>query len=244
MCRIFAYSGEVGSDDFKTAISEFAKLAQCGSVPQGVAPGHTDGWGVYASNGGKEVYVRSAGEATSEKLLTALAPLKGAGQALIHLRKATVGENKIANTHPFYKNGIALCHNGSIQQFPDDTQVAADGDTDSEVLFMRILSRIDAGPHVLDVMSRALQDETAVFRATNDWTSLTCLIQTREGIVLQFLWNESHPMTEVGKLSDYYTFFKGTKGGATILSSEKLDVPEFAWERIPNNTLLVVPLEQ
>ncbi len=236
MCRIFAYSGELGGDECNAAVTEFAKLAQCGNVPHGIEPGHTDGWGIYASNGGKEVYVRSAGEAAPEKLLTALAPVSGTGQVLIHLRKATIGENKISNTHPFLKNGVAFCHNGSIRSF---TQKVTDceGDTDSEKYFMRILARTDSlGAHDL---AEAVEAEVAEL-STEDWTSLTCLLKAKDGLVLKYFWNTAHPMSEVGKLNDYYTFYKGTKGSTIILCSEQLEVPGVTWEQLTNGTLLVV----
>lgn len=237
MCRIFAYSGDLDSDDFTHAVSEFSKLALYGNVPHGIEPGHTDGWGLYASNGGKEVYVRSAGEAAAEKMLLALKPVRGRGQALIHLRKATVGANKIANTHPFLRSGVAFCHNGSIRSFPEDLTVCSEGDTDSEKYFLRILDRSKS--LALNDLREAVEAEVATLQS-EDWTSLTATLVAKDGILLKYFWNESHPRTEAGKLNDYYTFFKGTKGDATIVCSETLDVPSFTWVPLKNGTLLVV----
>lgn len=237
MCRIFAYSGDVGSEDFTLAVSEFAKLAQDGSVPLGIEPGHTDGWGLYASNGGKEVYVRSAGEAAAEKIITALKPVRGPGQALIHLRKATVGANKIANTHPFLSSGIAFCHNGSIRSFPDSRAGLLEGDTDSEKYFMRILSRMSDTELV--TMQSAVEAEVKAL-LVGDWTSLTCVLKSNNGLVLTYRWNGAHPKTEEMKLDDYYTFFIGTKGPDTILCSEKLPLDGFEWEALTNGTTLAL----
>ena len=238
MCRIFAYSGDLGSTDFENAVTEFSKLALYGNVPHGIEPGHTDGWGVYASNGGKEVYVRSAGEAAAEKLSTALQPVRGSGQALIHLRKATIGVNKIVNTHPFLRTGVAFCHNGSIRSFPEGVVGDLEGDTDSEKYFARILARTKS--LALDDLTRAVEDEVASLKL-GDWTSLTSALVAKDGIVLKYFWNESHPMTEAGKLNDYYTFFKGTKGDSIVLCSEELDIGGFTWEPLTNGTTLAIP---
>lgn len=237
MCRIFAYSGDLGSEELKSAVTEFAKLAVHGSVPLGIEPGHTDGWGLYASNGGKEIYVRSAGEAKADKLLTALQPVRGQGQVLIHLRKATVGANKVANTHPFLRSGVVFCHNGSIRSFPDSPVGLLEGDTDSEKYFMRILSRMsDTG---LTTMQAAVEAEVKTLQE-GEWTSLTCVLKSKDGLVLNYLWNEAHTKTEEMRLNDYYTFFRGIKGEATILCSELLEVRGFSWQPLINGTLVVV----
>lgn len=238
MCRIFAYSGDLVSDECTLAVTEFAKLAQHGSVPLGIEPGHTDGWGLYASNGGTEVYVRSAGEVSAEKIVTALQPVRGSGQTLIHLRKATVGTNKITNTHPFLRSGVAFCHNGSILSFPDSYNGLLEGDTDSEKYFIRILGRMPDSE--LASMKNAVESESALLK-TGSWTSLTCVLRSNKGLVLNYMWNEAHPKTEEMRLEDYYTFFVGTKGSDTILCSEKLPVEGFVWEPLANGTVLAIP---
>jgi predicted glutamine amidotransferase len=245
MCRIFAYSGEVGGRDFVTAVTQFGKLAKEGNVPQGIAPGHLDGWGAHATTSGREVYARSVTEATPDDLTAALCPLgAGVGQALIHLRKATVGANRIENAHPFLRGGVSLCHNGSIRAFPDTTTLRnPHGDTDSERFFLRILERVSREDrHSLDALGAAVEAEVESLTALGDWTSLTCLLKSKQGFVLKYIWNEGHPMTEAGRLNDYYTFYKGVKGSATILCSEKLDVADFVWEPLLNGTLLTVPV--
>lgn len=238
MCRIFAYSGDVGSEGFTQAVSEFAKLARDGNVPQGIPPGHLDGWGLHASTQDKEVYVREVHEATAESLLRALAPLGGGqGQVLMHLRKATIGENKIVNTHPFVRGGAVFCHNGSIRSFPDSRDDLLEGGTDSEKYFVRILSQLSNLE--LETMCAAVESEVEALQ-DGDWTSLTCLLKSSRGIVVKYLWNESHPMTEVGKLHDYYTFYKGMKGADTILCSEKLSINGYDWESLANGTTLAL----
>lgn len=246
MCRIFAYSGDLGGPDFLTAVTEFAKLAREGNVPQGIPPGHLDGWGAHASNQDRDVYIRSATEATEKDLADALLPVRaGIGQALIHLRKATVGNNRVENTHPFLRGELSFCHNGSIRTFPEvisGTRVPR-GDTDSEVYFLRVLARVPREVrHSLDALSAAVEAETGEIAAGGEWTSLTSVVKSKGGLVLKYFWNEEHPMTEAGKLNDYYTFYRGTKGGATILCSEKLNIEGFSWQPLSNGMLLTVPV--
>ncbi len=52
---------------------------------------------------------------------------------------------------------------------------------------------------------------------------MTCLLKTKEGIILNYLWNENDPNAEKMEYEKYYTFYIGKKGDTTILCSEKLD---------------------
>jgi predicted glutamine amidotransferase len=168
------------------------------------------------------------------------------GTVIVHLRKATIGVNDVTNTHPFVRAGVSFCHNGSIRSFPNpEPPRHHEGDTDSEKYFLRIIDRVLLNAQQsLQALGASLESVIADIQAGGDWTSLTCLMKTQEGLLIKYLWNESHPMTEAGKLNDYYTFYKGTKGGATILCSEQLPVDGVVWESLANGTLMTVPSAQ
>jgi predicted glutamine amidotransferase len=57
----------------------------------------------------------------------------------VHVRRATMGDLRLENTHPFCLGGYSLGHNGTIVRYPrllEDPHVARpQGDTDSEAFF-------------------------------------------------------------------------------------------------------------
>jgi predicted glutamine amidotransferase len=76
------------------------------------------------------------------------------GQLLIaHVRKRTVGPISLCNTHPFHEGRWVFAHNGTIQDIPwvrshtpADRVQSLRGDTDSELLFAFLLSRLEETP--------------------------------------------------------------------------------------------------
>ena len=81
-----------------------------------------------------------------------------------------------------------------------------------------------------------MNDEISEIKNTADWTSLTCLIASSDGIVLNYLWNEQYPRAKELRMQDYYTFYIGVKGNEIILCSERLSLDGFVWEKLENNT--------
>ncbi|QQR49964.1 class II glutamine amidotransferase [Candidatus Nomurabacteria bacterium] len=247
MCRLFAFSGNTGSPEYRDALMAFAVLADKGCVPCGIEPGHQDGWGIHSSNKAHEVYIRSVEPIDGDSVISSTESVSGDGQVIAHLRKATVGTKAICNTHPFLRSGICFCHNGSIHAFEStvftNDRHLREGHTDSETFFLRILDRIDGqlGDGSLSMFEKAIKDEVIEIQKISEWTSLTCLLKTKEGIILHYLWNEKDPERETLKLDEYYTFYKGTKDGMTILCSETLDIQGFTWEKLDNGTILTLP---
>lgn len=75
-----------------------------------------------------------------------------AGTVLIaHVRQKTVGPTSIENTHPFVRSGWVFAHNGTLKEhgalraeISRERLSQIQGDTDSEVLFAFLLTRLDA----------------------------------------------------------------------------------------------------
>lgn len=246
MCRIFAYIGELNDSDFAKSLGEFSRLSKEGCVPCGIESGHLDGWGLHAMTEKGEVYFRSIDLINKEKIILAANPIMGTrGQAVAHLRKASVGKKSICNTHPFLRSGISFCHNGSFfaskeSDFVKDRYLR-EGHTDTETLFLRILDKVDGqkGDASLENLKQALLNELEEIKSLFPWTSLTCILKSSNGLVLNYLWNENHPDALKEGFDGYYTFFIGRKDKEIILCSEKLEVEGFAWEQLKNNTTLL-----
>lgn len=242
---MFAYIGEKTSPTYAGAIAEFSKLAVSGCVPCGAPAGHKDGWGTASWTKDTESFHRSILPANDDLLMRhTLTGDVSQGHIIIHLRKASIGEISLSNTHPFMHSGVAFCHNGSIKTFPKNSVfgnnlILREGQTDSEIFFLRILSRVPGliiGNVKLEEIRDALNGEVSEIKNTADWTSLTCFISSSDGIVLNYLWNEQYPRAKELKMQDYYTFYVGMKGSEIILCSEKLPLDGFVWEKLENNT--------
>lgn len=113
-----------------------------------------DGWGIGLVRDGEvrcERQVEPAHE--SEEFRRDAADVR-ATTVLAHVRRATVGEPRLANTHPFRRDGSLLAHNGHLPGFgalaprlrdamTPDLRGAHRGDTDSEHVFHLLLSRLE-----------------------------------------------------------------------------------------------------
>jgi glutamine amidotransferase len=183
MCRLV---GIVAAD-----VTEFGLVLK--EAPRSLARlsrEHPDGWGIAAHGGRGSIpptcseSVRRDGEwrvykgtarAADCRHFEAVAS-RSAGTVLIaHVRQKTVGPTRLENTHPFLRDGWVFAHNGTIQ---DQTWIRANtsaarlaevqGDTDSEVLFAHLLTRLDAVGTTL-ASSEAREEATRVLaRATEE----------------------------------------------------------------------------
>ena len=66
----------------------------------------------------------------------------------VHVRRATMGELSLENTHPFCLGNYTLGHNGTIVRYPrllEPGMRRAEGDTDSEHLFNLLMHDFDPG---------------------------------------------------------------------------------------------------
>jgi glutamine amidotransferase len=113
---------------------------------------HCDGWGIALQRNGDWAVHRStncAARCAQYATLELEATL-----AIAHVRKKTVGELALVNTHPFRRGRFVFAHNGTV----DTTVLLAgtapghlagcEGATDSERLFSFVLTHIDAAGDV------------------------------------------------------------------------------------------------
>lgn len=112
---------------------------------------HKDGWGL-ASYARGRWQVHKGTRAASRDARFRERALGLRGELLVsHVRKRTVGVTRLANSHPFSSGTWVFAHNGTIE---DRTWVSARvspsraagirGDTDSELFFAYVLTRLDA----------------------------------------------------------------------------------------------------
>lgn len=131
---------------------------------------HPDGWGV-AAHGGRDSLAppsltaqgaegsrsehgwrlhKGTARASECSRFQAIAAYSAGTMLVAHIRQKTVGPTSVANTHPFLRDGWVFAHNGTIkdQDFVKERVSArrraeVEGETDSEMLFALLLSRLD-----------------------------------------------------------------------------------------------------
>lgn len=163
MCRLL---GIVASET-----TEFALVLR--DAPRSLASlsdKHPDGWGIaihdktaHHAHGARWHLHKGTERAAADPSFHALAGRSRGHVLVAHIRQKTVGATKIENTHPFARDGWVFAHNGTIpcckalrEATTPERLAEITGDTDSEVLFAHLLSRLDrAGlTHLTDEASR------------------------------------------------------------------------------------------
>jgi glutamine amidotransferase len=115
---------------------------------------HPDGWGVAIHDSTRPSLHwrvdRGTDRAAADEAFHEIAA-KSRGHVLIaHVRQKTVGPTRLENTHPFQRDGWVFAHNGTVHATDYLRSHASkarlseiQGDTDSEVLFAFVLTRLD-----------------------------------------------------------------------------------------------------
>ncbi len=125
---------------------------------------HADGWGVAVHAGGGWLVHRGTTCAARCPRYDDLATNIAARLVIAHVRKRTVGEVSLANTHPFQRDRFAFAHNGTVRDVAalvartaPEHLAQLEGDTDSERLFAFVLTFVDAFGDVARGISRAVR---------------------------------------------------------------------------------------
>jgi predicted glutamine amidotransferase len=109
---------------------------------------HDSGWGmaVYErAEGGEPRLVRFPAAAYADGEFVSATSLRGR-IFNVHVRRATMGDLSLRNTHPFSLANYTLGHNGTILLYPrllEPGMRRPEGDTDSEYLFNLLMSDYD-----------------------------------------------------------------------------------------------------
>jgi predicted glutamine amidotransferase len=179
MCRLL---GIVASEptDFKIVLREAPRSMAA------LSREHRDGWGIAVFDEDARGWCLEKGVAcASEDERFHQLAVGSRGELLVaHIRQKTVGETSLVNTHPFERGRWLFAHNGTvkdaawIQRHTSRERLAeVRGETDSELLFAWLLTRLDeagvadqpasdATDHAIGTAARAAR-EHAGFGAFN-----------------------------------------------------------------------------
>lgn len=177
MCRLFGFRSIIESHVHSSLTSaENALGVQAAS--------HPDGWGVAYYVAGTPHVIKSSSAACEDRLFKRVSGVVTSDTVIAHVRRATVGELSILNSHPFQFGRWTFAHNGDIPDFQAVRAELVDtiapklrryvlGDTDSEVLFFMILSNIARREDLhrpgvpVEVVADAMRESLATVEATS-----------------------------------------------------------------------------
>lgn len=155
MCRLFGFRSVILSQVHTSLLSaDNALHVQSNN--------HPDGWGVsYYQNGAPHV-IKSSASAVKDSIFQKVSGVVSSNTVLAHIRKATLGSKNILNTHPFQYGHWVFAHNGNIKNFDQHKdeikrkihpqfQRFILGDTDSEILFYFLLTKMSLHSNLEEV---------------------------------------------------------------------------------------------
>lgn len=146
MCRIFAFRSVLQGRVHQSLVgADNALMSQ--------SCDHPDGWGVAYYVFNTPHLIRSTQSAMNDEIFKKLSSVVHSQSVVAHIRKATLGNKSILNTHPFQYGQWIFAHNGHILDLPKHQkklrslvdpklQGSILGDTDSELIFYLFLTQL------------------------------------------------------------------------------------------------------
>lgn len=195
MCRLFGFRSAIDSGVHQSLVAAENALAN-------QSDRHRDGWGIAYYVEQFPHVIRNDEQALHDRLFRELSGVVATRTFVAHIRQATAGEVRVLNCHPFQHGRWTFAHNGVIAGWDrasvrDRVRACVDerfqryvlGDTDSEVMFYVVLSRLarrvhniqDEGvrlTHVVSAMEQAMRcvREAAPERDTERPNQLTSIL--------------------------------------------------------------------
>lgn len=210
---------------------------------------HGDGWGVARATDGAVEVDKAPDAARLSEHFARVAHGYPADLAMVHLRWATLGLPVASrNAHPFTDGRLAFAHNGSVSPPSTLERLVSDGvrplrrgDTDSELLFLAVLSRLaaadpdaDADPEVDPVaLAYAATIRTVADQLT--YSSLNSMLVTPNRLYAVCRYDPAAEEREAEP--EYYRLRYRVTPGAVVVSSSGWGS---GWAELENGQLLVV----
>jgi glutamine amidotransferase len=191
---------------------------------------------------------------------------------IAHIRQKTVGPTSLQNTHPFAQSGWVFAHNGTVkdQAYVRGRTSAArlaevTGDTDSEVLFAYLLTRLDEvgcgslgrPPPVVGAQPQLRPTEDARASATRALATATAELREKKVGAFNFLLSNGSscfvhrfgrslyilerrpdpPQSSASSLDEQAALMKWRmRRPAVLVASERLT--DERWDELPEGTFL------
>jgi len=242
MCRFIAYLGtpifleELVCQPRHSLLHQALRAEESKTATQG------DGFGIgwYGERVEPAVYREIMPAWSDENLLTLCTSVRSAN-FFAHVRAARGTAIARQNCHPFRHGRYLFMHNGQIggyaqvrraleSELPDSLYAERRGATDSELLFLLALARIQSGE----------DPGVAVVRVFNDTVSRMQRAGIREPLRFCAALSDGHTLIAFRLASDAQppTLYlrRGASGG--VVASEPLDDSHVGWEALPSGTVV------
>ncbi len=245
MCRFVAYVGEPVFLDELICRPAHSLLNQSLRAAQAKTHMHGDGFGIgwYGERAEPGVY-REVMPAWSDENLLSLACSVKSPLFFAHVRAATGTAIARQNSHPFHHGRWLFMHNGQIggyaqvrraleARLPDALYAARQGATDSELLFLLALARIEQhGASVQAAMRATLGETMALMREHGVTEPLRFSAALADGQRLHLFRcaSDDAPPTLYVK--------QGARG--TLVASEPLAGGDDGWRALGNGEMLTL----
>ena len=244
MCRFVAYTGEPVYLEALIAKPRHSLMRQSLRAEEAKTVTNGDGFGIgwYGEREEPGVY-REVMPAWSDDNLLALSGTLKSRLFFAHVRAATAGGIARQNCHPFRYGRYLFMHNGQIGGYaqirrtlesllPDEMFAARRGATDSELLFLLAVARMQRGVPVVDAMLGVLDDTMALMRGRGVDQPLRFAAALADGQRLhafRFASDDKPP-----------TLYQRRVDEGVVIASEPLDDDEPGWEALSVGAVLTL----
>ncbi|RMG12384.1 MAG: class II glutamine amidotransferase [Deltaproteobacteria bacterium] len=179
MCRVFGFRSATES-------SVHHSLVRARNALTVQSKQHPDGWGIACYVGDRPELTRGTGAAFVEGSFGRTARMVSSHTVVAHVRKASCGAVRRANSHPFVRGRWVFAHNGDVARWEavrgaveaeiDPALLGTlEGETDSERCFLLFLTLLkgrgvdlEGADLPFDIVASALTDTVARLRALAD----------------------------------------------------------------------------
>ncbi len=244
MCRLAAYLGEPLFLEELIAKPRHSLMRQSLRAEEAKVVTNGDGFGIgwYGDRAEPGVY-REVMPAWSDDNLLALSQTLSSRLFFAHVRAATAGGIARQNCHPFRHGRYLFMHNGQIggygqlrrtleSQLPDDLYAERRGATDSELLFLLALHRIEQGAPADEAMLSVLDDTMALTRERGVQAPLRFAAVLADGEQLHAF--------RISSDNKAPTLYLRRCATGTIVASEPLCEDEPGWQMLPDGAVVSV----
>jgi glutamine amidotransferase len=243
MCRFLAYLGDSIFLDELVCKPPRSLVRQSLRADEAKAVTNGDGFGVgwYGEREEPGVY-REVMPAWSDENLLALCATVRSRLFLAHVRAATGTGIARQNCHPFRYGPYLFIHNGQIggygqvrraleARLPDHLYAERRGATDSELLFLLIIARMEMGEPVQAAVGQVLKEVEAMLQVLHIAAPLRFSAALADGSqVHAFRYASDH------KAPSLYLHRYGERGW--LVASEPLVDDHAGWEPVQQGTVL------
>ena len=243
MCRLAAYLGPARPLSEIVIEPRHSLIAQSQDSQQAKVSVQGDGFGIaWYGLGPEPGLYKDILPAWSDRNLVNLCQHIRAPLFLAHVRASTEGETARANCHPFTHGNWSFMHNGQTGSFtalrrpleaslPDDLYAMRQGSTDSELMFLLLLSAgLENDPAQACRTVIAQMTDTARSVGVTAFLRQTCVFSDGHSLFcFRYASDGRCPTLYVSR-----TF----AGGGLIVASEPLDGRSDQWAEITPNQLV------